>query len=161
MPKSVLRAVLGRMQFTLHATRRTPHGASRLVQAMPAWLVKTRRAPSWHSRDARVDGHMTSAMHELSTLPPSPPTPPYLPRSPPAPRPFSPTYPLVSSFPPLPWRSFLVLCRSLYRFLVRSSFFFSPDFFHFFFLVRVFFFYFMADPRGVPKSEAAIPSPRR
>ena len=24
--------------FTLHATRRTPHGASRLVQTMPAWL---------------------------------------------------------------------------------------------------------------------------
>ena len=30
-PKSVLRAVLGRMQFTLHATHRTPHGASRLA----------------------------------------------------------------------------------------------------------------------------------
>ena len=41
--KSVLRAVLGRMQFTLHATRRAPHGASRLVQAMSAWSVKTRR----------------------------------------------------------------------------------------------------------------------
>ena len=54
VPKSVLRAVLGRMQFTLHATRRTPHGAWRLVQAMPAWLLKTRRAPSWHTRDARV-----------------------------------------------------------------------------------------------------------
>ena len=33
VPKSVLRAVLGRMQFTLRAARRTPHGASRLVQA--------------------------------------------------------------------------------------------------------------------------------
>ena len=58
IPKSFLRTlvsvVLGRMKFTLHATRRTPHGASRLVQAMPAWLVKTRRAPSRHSRDARV-----------------------------------------------------------------------------------------------------------
>ena len=41
VPKSVLRAVLGRMQFTLHATCRTPHGASRLVQATSAWLVKT------------------------------------------------------------------------------------------------------------------------
>ena len=40
VPKSGLRAVLGRMQFALHATRRTPHGASRLVQAMSAWLVK-------------------------------------------------------------------------------------------------------------------------
>ena len=46
------------------------HGASRLVQAMPACLVKTRRAPSRHSRDARVYGHTTTAMHKLST--PSP-----------------------------------------------------------------------------------------
>ena len=67
MPKSVLRAVLEKTQFTLHATRRTPHGASRLVQAMSAWLVKTRRAPSRHSRDARVYGHTTTAMHKLST----------------------------------------------------------------------------------------------
>ena len=48
------------MLFTLHATRRTPHGASRLVQA------KIRRAPSRHSRDARVYGHTTTAMHKLS-----------------------------------------------------------------------------------------------
>ena len=39
VPKFALRAVLERMQFTLHATRRTPHGASRLVQATSAWLV--------------------------------------------------------------------------------------------------------------------------
>ena len=52
----------GRMQFTLHATRRTPHGASRLVQVMSASrLVKTQRAPSRHSRDARVYGHKTTA----------------------------------------------------------------------------------------------------
>ena len=61
------------MQYTLHATRRTPYGALRLVQAMPAWLVKTRRAPSRHSRDARVYGHSTTAMHKLSTPPPFPP----------------------------------------------------------------------------------------
>ena len=71
MPKPVLRAVLGRMQFALHATRGTPHGASHWVQAMSAWLVKTRRAPCRHSRDARVCGHTTTAMHNLST----PPTP--------------------------------------------------------------------------------------
>ena len=59
------------MQFTVHATRRTPHGASRLVLAMSAWLVKTQRAPSRHSRNARVYGHTTTAMHKLST-PPSP-----------------------------------------------------------------------------------------
>ena len=73
VPKSVLRAVLGRMQFTLHATRRAPHGALRLVQAMSAWLEKTRRAPSRHSRDARVYGHSTTAMHKLSTPPLPPP----------------------------------------------------------------------------------------
>ena len=54
VPKSILRAVLGRMQFTVHATRRTCHGASRLVQAMSAWLMKARRAPCRHSRDTRV-----------------------------------------------------------------------------------------------------------
>ena len=75
VPKSVLRAVLERMQFTLHATRRTPHGASRLVQAMSVWLVKSRRAPSRHSRDARVYGHTTTAMHKLSTPPPPPAKP--------------------------------------------------------------------------------------
>ena len=76
MAKSVLRAVLARMQFTLHATRRTPLSASRLVQAMSAWLVKTRRAPFWHSRDARVYGHTTAAMHKLSRLHSSPPVSP-------------------------------------------------------------------------------------
>ena len=73
VPKSVSRAALRRMQFTLHATRRTPHGASRLVQALSAWLVKIRRAPSRHSRDARVYGNMTTAIHKLSTPPPPPP----------------------------------------------------------------------------------------
>ena len=73
MPKSVLLAVLRRMQFTLHAIHRTPHGASRLVHAMSTWLVNTQRAASQHSRDARVGGHTTTAMHKLSTPPPSPP----------------------------------------------------------------------------------------
>ena len=67
VPKSVIRAVLGRMQFVLHAIRRTPHGASHLVQATSALLVKSRRSPSRHSRDARVYGHTTAAMHELSS----------------------------------------------------------------------------------------------
>ena len=73
MPKSVLRAFFGRMQFTLHATRRTPHGASRLVQAMFAWLVKTRRVPSRHSRDARVYGHTTTGHAQTEYPPPSAP----------------------------------------------------------------------------------------
>ena len=74
--KSVLRVVLGRMQFTIHATRRTPHGASRLVHAMSAWLVNIRRVPSRHSRDARVYGHTTTVMRKLSTPPPPPPSAP-------------------------------------------------------------------------------------
>ena len=68
----------GRMQVTVHATGRTPHGASRLVQAMSAWLVKTRRAPSRHNRDARAYGHTTTAMHDtmVTPLPPNDPPPP-------------------------------------------------------------------------------------
>ena len=58
------------MQLTLHATRRTPHGVSSLAQALSALSVKTRRAPSRHCREARVYGHATTAMHELSRLPP-------------------------------------------------------------------------------------------
>ena len=57
-----------------HATRRTPHRASRLVQQMSAWLVKSRRAPPWHYKDATVSGHVTTAMHDMST--PPPPLPP-------------------------------------------------------------------------------------
>ena len=49
---------------------KTPHGASRLAQAMPAWLAKTRRAPSRHSRGASVYGHTTTAMRKLSATPP-------------------------------------------------------------------------------------------
>ena len=57
------------MQVTLHATRRTPYGASRLVQAMSFCSATTRRAPSRHYRDARVYGHTTTAMHDMSTTP--------------------------------------------------------------------------------------------
>ena len=58
------------MQLTRHATRRSPHGASRLVPAMYAWLVKTRHAPSRHCRDAGVYGHTTTAMQEYRVHPP-------------------------------------------------------------------------------------------
>ena len=64
---SASQAVLSRMQLTLYATRPTPHGASRLVQAMSAWSAKTRRAPSRHYRDAMVYGHTTTVMHGMST----------------------------------------------------------------------------------------------
>ena len=61
-----------RMQLILHAACRTPHGALRLVQAMSAWSVKTRRATSRHNRNARVYGHTTTAMHGNSTSPSTP-----------------------------------------------------------------------------------------
>ena len=57
------------MQLTLHATRRTPHGASRLVLAMSAWSVKTRRAPSRHCRDASVYSLTFTAMHDNEYTP--------------------------------------------------------------------------------------------
>ncbi|CAM9691118.1 unnamed protein product, partial [Laminaria digitata] len=39
-------------------------------QAMPAWWVKTRRAPSRHCRDSRVFGHTTTAVHDNEYTPP-------------------------------------------------------------------------------------------
>ena len=72
LSKSASKEVLSRMQLTLHATRPTPHGASHLVQAMSVWSVKTGGAPSRHCRDARVYGHTTSAMHDISSPPPPP-----------------------------------------------------------------------------------------
>ena len=53
-------------------TRRTHHGATRFVHAMSAWSEKTRRAPSRHSRVARVYGHTTTAKHEMDASPISP-----------------------------------------------------------------------------------------
>ena len=48
---------------------------------MCAWWVKTRHAPSRHFRDARVNGHTTTAMHEIeyiSSIEYTPPPAPYL-----------------------------------------------------------------------------------
>ena len=72
MPKSASEVVLSRMRLTLRAARRTLHGASCLVHAVSAWLVGARRASLRHCRGVRVDGHMTTAMHEMSTLHRSP-----------------------------------------------------------------------------------------
>ena len=63
-------AVLGRMLLTLHATRPTTYGASRFVQAMSTWSVKTRRAPFRHCGDGRVYSRTTTVMHGMSTFPP-------------------------------------------------------------------------------------------
>ena len=72
--KSTSQVVISKMQPALHATRRTPHGASRLVQAMPVWSAKIRRAPSRHCRDARViplwSYHYGHAQTEYTRPPP-------------------------------------------------------------------------------------------
>ena len=59
------------MQLTLHTARPTSQGDSRLGQAMSAWSVKTRHATSRPCTDARVYGHTTTAMHNMSTPPPA------------------------------------------------------------------------------------------
>ena len=54
---------------------------SRLVPAMSAWSVKTRRAPSRRCREARVNGRIYGyghAWHEYTPTPPSPPPSPSL-----------------------------------------------------------------------------------
>ena len=68
--KSASRAVLRRMQLILHATRRTPHGASCLVLSMSAWSVETRRTPSRHCSDAGGYAHTTTAMRDNEHTPP-------------------------------------------------------------------------------------------
>ena len=67
---SASKAVHSWMKLALRATRPTPHGSSRLVQAIAAWSVKTRRVPSRHCGGARVYGHATTAMHDMSTQTP-------------------------------------------------------------------------------------------
>ena len=66
--KSTSRAVLSRMQITLHATRQPPHGASRLMQALSAWSV--RRTLSRQYSDASVYGHTTTASARYEYTPP-------------------------------------------------------------------------------------------
>ena len=71
------------MQLNFHATRRTPHGASRLVHAISAWSAKNPtcsvsavlgiRGSIWSHR-------RTTIVHEMST---PPPTTPALPSCPP------------------------------------------------------------------------------
>ena len=61
-------AVLSRMLLTLHVSRRTPHGASRLVHAESAWSIKTRHAPSRRRRDAMAYGHTTMSMHDIEMV---------------------------------------------------------------------------------------------
>ena len=66
----VIGSYSSRMKLTFHATRRTSQCASRLVQAMSAWSLKTRRAPNRRCRNARVYGRTTTAMHDTSASPP-------------------------------------------------------------------------------------------
>ena len=76
--------------------------ASRLMQAMSAWSVYTRRASSQHCRDAREYGHTTTAMHDMRTPRPQavaahPPPPPS--RSLPIPLPSTPPRPTHPLYP--------------------------------------------------------------
>ena len=63
------------MQLTLHATRRTPHGASRLVQAMSAWSVKTRHAPCRHCGVVGMRGSMVMRPRPCMNIEYAPPPP--------------------------------------------------------------------------------------
>ena len=63
-----------RCASTHHHPIHPPPGASRLVQATSACSVKTRRGPSRHCRDARVNSHTTTAIYDGSTPPPVEPT---------------------------------------------------------------------------------------
>ena len=69
-PPPLPTSALSRMQLNLHATRRTPHGALRLVQqATSAWSVKIRRAPSRRCKGARVCGHTTTGHDDYEYTP--------------------------------------------------------------------------------------------
>ena len=71
MYKSASNADLSRVQPARHATSPTLHSGVRLVQAMSAWSVKTRRTPIRRCWDVRVYGHTTTTVHDVSTsLPP-------------------------------------------------------------------------------------------
>ena len=52
------------MQLTLHATCRTPPGASCLVQAMSARSVTFRRVPSRHGSDAEVYDALAAEVYD-------------------------------------------------------------------------------------------------
>ena len=65
--------VLSRMQPMFHATRLIPHGASRLVRALSAWSVKTRRAPS--RRGSMVTRLSPYQVYESRYIPSPPPSP--------------------------------------------------------------------------------------
>ena len=63
----IVRLKTGSWYDAAHPLRYSPNTsrfASRLVQAMPAWSVKTRRAPSRHCGDARVYDRSNRAMHD-------------------------------------------------------------------------------------------------
>ena len=72
MRKSALQAVLERIQRTLHATRRTPHGASPLAQAVSRKVIEnpTCSVPALWGCDGLQYGHTATAMHEIEYIPP-------------------------------------------------------------------------------------------
>ena len=69
--------LVGYSSPTLHTTRRTSLRASPLVHAkMSARSMKTRRAPSRHCRDARIDDPRNYGHALYDDYPPTPPPPP-------------------------------------------------------------------------------------
>ena len=53
-----------------HRRNESPRNTTKpALDSSKAWSVETRPAPSRHSRDGRVYGHTTTAMHETSTPP--------------------------------------------------------------------------------------------
>ena len=75
---STSQSVITKMKVIPNATRRAPHGPSRLVQAMSARSVKTRHAPSRQCRDTRAQDHTTTAMQEIEYTPTLAPPEPIL-----------------------------------------------------------------------------------
>ena len=71
MCKTASQAVLSRKHLSLHATRRTSHGASCLVLAVSAWSVKTRRAPPLHCIEECEGLRLYDYSYELHGYPPS------------------------------------------------------------------------------------------
>ena len=70
--------LVGCTAYPLHDSSKT-YVVFRLVQAMPAWSVHTRRLPSKDCSDARVCGDVPSTMHTIEYTPCGLPRRPLLP----------------------------------------------------------------------------------
>ena len=78
-PRAKVRVTTGSWKDAGHPLCDLPNTSRRFALGASNVCLETRRAPSRHSRDARVYGHTTTAMHKLSALPPPPSPLPSLP----------------------------------------------------------------------------------